>query len=113
MARNRNAPIASSRRNEIASITTATAAALSLWIRIDTNETTTSTVYDTVKVQVVDGSTTTTLATYSNLNAATGYAQKTLTVTGSGSTTVTFSGVEGSQIATSFVLDDVTLTPRA
>jgi hypothetical protein len=39
--------------------------------------------------------------------------QKSLTVTGSGSKTITFTGVEGSQIATSFVLDDITLTPAA
>ena len=56
---------------------TATAASLSLRIRIDTAETTGLTVYDTVKVQIVDGSTTTTLATYSNLNKNTSYVQKT------------------------------------
>lgn len=32
---------------------------------------------------------------------------------GAGSTTVTFTGVEGSQIQTSFVLDDVALTPHS
>ena len=39
---------------------------LSFWLRTDTAETG-STVYDTMKVQVVSGSTTTTLATYSNV----------------------------------------------
>ena len=84
-------------------------ATLSFWLHIDTAETTTTTAYDKLTV-TAKGST---LATYSNLNAASGYVQKSLTITGSGSTTVTFTGVEGSQIQTSFVLDDVTLTPRA
>jgi aminopeptidase S len=91
---------------------TATAAALSLWIRIDTNETTTSTVYDTVKVQVVDGSTTTTLATYSNLNKNTTYTQKTFNVLAYKGKTITvkFLGQEDSSLQTSFVIDDVALT---
>ncbi|GAA1605187.1 M28 family peptidase [Kribbella sancticallisti] len=90
----------------------ATAAALSLWIRIDTTETTTSTVYDTVKVQVVDGATTTTLATYSNLNKSTSYVQKTLNVLAYKGKTVTirFLGQEDSSLQTSFVIDDVALT---
>jgi hypothetical protein len=84
-------------------------ATLSFWLHIDTDETTTSTAYDKLTV-TAKGST---LATYSNLDAASGYVQKSLTVTGSGSTTVLFTGVEGTQIQTSFVLDDVTLTPTA
>ncbi len=89
----------------------ATAATLSLWVRIDTAETTTSTVYDTVKVQVVDGSTTTTLATYSNLNKSTSYVQKTLNVLAYKGKTVTvkFVGQEDSSLQTSFVIDDVAL----
>ncbi|MEV8375395.1 M28 family metallopeptidase [Kribbella sp. NPDC056861] len=89
-----------------------TAAALSLWIRIDTAETTTSTVYDTVKVQVVDGSTTTTLATYSNLNKSTAYVQKTLNLLPYKGKTVTikFLGQEDSSLQTSFVIDDVAAT---
>ena len=91
---------------------TATAASLSLWIRIDTAETTSSTVYDTVKVQIVDGSTTTTLATYSNLNKSSSYVQKTLDVTQYKGRTVTvkFVGQEDSSLQTSFVIDDVALT---
>ena len=54
----------------------ATSATLSFWLRIDTKETGT-TAYDTLAVQVVSGTTTTTLATYSNANAG-GYAQRTL-----------------------------------
>ena len=91
---------------------TATAASLSLWIRIDTAETTSSTVYDTVKVQIVDGSTTTTLATYSNLNKSSSYVQKTLDVTQYKGRTVTvkFVGQEDSSLQTSCVIDDVALT---
>ncbi|WP_327637321.1 M4 family metallopeptidase [Kribbella sp. NBC_00482] len=90
----------------------ATAATLSFWIRIDTAETTGSTVYDTAKVQVVDGSTTTTLATYSNLNKNTSYVQKTLNVTQYKGKTVTvkFVGQEDSSLQTSFVIDDTSLT---
>jgi hypothetical protein len=84
-------------------------ATLSFYLHIDTDETTTSTAYD--KLTVTAGGTT--LATYSNLNAASGYAVKTFTVSGTGSTTLTFTGVEGSQLQTSFVVDDVTLTPKA
>lgn len=84
-------------------------ATLSFWLHVDTDETTTTTAYDKLTVTAKGA----TLATYSNLNASSGYVQKSLTVTGSGSTTVTFTGVEGTQIATSFVLDDVTLTPKA
>ncbi|MFD0525121.1 hypothetical protein [Paractinoplanes durhamensis] len=84
-------------------------ATLSFWLHIDTDETTTTTAYDNLTV-TAKGST---LATYSNLNAASGYVQKSLSISGSGSTTVTFTGVEGSQIQTSFVVDDVTLTPTA
>ena len=84
-------------------------ATLSFWLHVDTAETTTSTAYDKLTV-AARGST---LATYSNLNAASGYVQKSLTISGSGSTAITFTGVEGSQLQTSFVLDDVTLTPKA
>ncbi|WP_350281443.1 M4 family metallopeptidase [Kribbella sp. HUAS MG21] len=89
-----------------------TSATLSFWIRIDTAETTSSTVYDTAKVQVVDGSTVTTLATYSNLNKNTTYVQKTLNVTQYKGKTVTvrFVGQEDSSLQTSFVIDDTSLT---
>jgi hypothetical protein len=85
-----------------------TRATLSFWLRVDTDETGT-TAYDKLTVAARG----TTLATYSNLNGGSTYVQRTLTVTGSGSTTITFTGVEGSQLATAFVIDDVTLTPAA
>jgi len=82
-------------------------ATLSFWLHIDTAETTTSTAYD--KLTVKAGSTT--LATYSNLNKNTGYAQKSFDVSSLAGQTVTisFSGVEDSSLQTSFVVDDTAL----
>ena len=83
-------------------------ATLSFWLHIDTAETSTSTAYD--KLTVKAGSTT--LATYSNLNKASGYAQKTFDVSSLAGQTVTisFSGVEDSGLQTSFVIDDTAVT---
>ena len=65
-------------------------ATLSFYVHIDTAETTTTTAYD--KLTVKAGSTT--LATYSNLNAATGYVLKSFDVSSLAGQTVTigFSG---------------------
>ncbi|MGC4806872.1 M28 family peptidase [Micromonospora sp. DT233] len=81
---------------------------LSFWLHIDTAETTSSTAYDKLTVQV--GSTT--LATYSNLNKASGYVQRTFNAAAYAGQTVTlkFTGVEDFSLQTSFVVDDVTLT---
>ncbi|PYC74476.1 hydrolase [Streptomyces tateyamensis] len=80
---------------------------LSYWLHIDTAETTTSTAYDKL-VLTANG---TTLATYSNLNHNTGYAQKTvdLSAYAGKSVTLTFTGTEDSQKQTSFVIDDAAL----
>lgn len=53
-----------------------------------------------------------TLATYSNVNAAAGYALKSLNMSAYIGQTVTlkFLGTEDASLATSFVLDDITLT---
>ncbi|MEV6166864.1 hydrolase [Streptomyces sp. NPDC051954] len=89
-------------------------ATLSFYLHIDTAETTTSTAYDTLKVQVLNGSGTVlgTPATYSNLNAATGYTQRSISLSGYAGQTVTvrFTGTEGSILQTSFVVDDTALT---
>jgi len=89
---------------------TATAATLSFWIRIDTAESG-STAYDTAKVQVVDGSSTTTLATYSNANANSSYVQKSFDVAAFKGKTVSvkFLMNEDSSLQTSFVVDDTAL----
>ncbi|MEU1530918.1 putative Ig domain-containing protein [Streptomyces fagopyri] len=83
-------------------------ASLTFYLHIDTAETTTSTAYD--KLTVTAGSTT--LASYSNLNKATGYAQKTFDLSSFAGSTVTlkFSGAEDSSLQTSFVLDDTAVT---
>ncbi len=53
-----------------------------------------------------------TLATYSNLNAASGYLLKSFSLASYIGQTVTikFTGAEDASYRTSFVLDDVTLT---
>ncbi|MEV7347136.1 hydrolase [Streptomyces sp. NPDC093544] len=89
------------------------AATLSFYLHVDTAETTTSTAYDTLKAQVLNSSGTVLamLATYSNLNAATGYTQRTFNLGSYAGQTVTvkFTGVEGSILQTSFVIDDTAL----
>ena len=90
---------------------TATSATLSFWIRIDTSESG-STAYDTAKVQIVNGTTTATLATYSNANANSTYVQKSFDLTAYKGTTVSvkFLMNEDSSLQTSFVVDDTALT---
>jgi hypothetical protein len=92
---------------------TATAATLTFWLHIDTAETTTSTAFDTLTVQVRNSSGTvlSTLATYSNLNHNTGYVQKSFNLLSFKGQTIQifFSGAEDFTLQTSFVLDDVNL----
>ncbi|GGY88414.1 hypothetical protein GCM10010300_35630 [Streptomyces olivaceoviridis] len=91
-----------------------TSATLSFYLHVDTAETTTSTAYDTLKAQVLSsgGTVLSTLATYSNLNAASGYTQRAFNLASYAGQTVTikFTGTEGSTLQTSFVLDDTALT---
>ena len=93
---------------------TATSATLSFYLRIDSAETTTSTAYDTLRVQVIADGVTTTLATYSNLNENTSYLQKSFNLNSYRGKTVTvkFTGTEDSSAQTSFVIDDTALTVR-
>ncbi|WP_430376739.1 M4 family metallopeptidase [Streptomyces sp. B1-3] len=85
-----------------------TGTTFTFYLHIDTAETTTSTQYD--KLTVTAGSTT--LATYSNLNAASGYVQKSFSLAAFAGQTVTlkFTGVEDSSLQTSFVIDDTAVT---
>jgi len=91
-----------------------TSATLQYYLHIDTAETTGSTAYDKLTVQVLNSSGTVlgTLATFSNLNKVSGYAVHTASLSKYIGQTVTirFRGVEDSSLQTSFVLDDVTLT---
>ena len=83
-------------------------ATLSFYVHIDSAETTTSTAYD--KLVVKAG--TITLATYSNLNKASGYVLKSFNVSSLAGQTVpiSFTGTEDSSLQTSFVVDDTALT---
>ena len=81
-------------------------ATLSFWLHIDTEETTTTTAYDKLTLKV----NTTQVASWSNLNHNLGYSQRTLTLSGTGSFTITFTATEDSSLLTTFVLDDVTVT---
>jgi len=83
-------------------------ASVSFFIHIDTSETTTTTQFDKLTVALINGTTTTTLRTFSNLNHATGYTQVTLPLSGVAghSVTIKFTGTEDSSLQTSFVIDD-------
>ncbi|HEU5417258.1 MAG TPA: phospholipase D-like domain-containing protein [Streptosporangiaceae bacterium] len=86
---------------------------LSFWLHIDTAETSTSTAYDTLKVQVLNSSGTVlgTLATFSNLNHNTGYAQHSYNMAAYAGQTISlkFTGSEDYTKQTSFVIDDTAL----
>jgi len=90
-----------------------TSATLTFWLHIDTAETTTTTAFDTLKVQVLNtsGTVLATLGTFSNLNHATGYQQRSFSMNSFIGQTVVikFTGTEDSSLQTSFVIDDVNL----
>lgn len=82
---------------------------LSFWLRVDTAERNRR-VYDTLRVRV-DG---TTVATYSNRDAGSGYVQRTVDLSAYAGRTVTlsFTSAEDSSRQTSFLVDDVSLASR-
>jgi serine protease len=87
-----------------------TATTFSFWLHIDTAETTTTTQYDMLTI-TANG---TTLATFSNLNHASGYQQHTYSLgsfAGS-SVTVKFTGTEDYELQTSFVVDDTAINTK-
>jgi hypothetical protein len=100
--------------SQTVNIPTGCAATLSLYLHIDTAETTTTTAYDTLKVQVLNsgGTVLSTLGTYSNLDAASGYALKTFNLGAYAGqpVTVKLTGTEGSTLQTSFVVDDTSVS---
>ncbi|MFI9270069.1 protease pro-enzyme activation domain-containing protein [Kitasatospora sp. NPDC052896] len=81
-------------------------ATFSFWLHVDTTETG-NTAYDTLTVQA-NG---TTLHTFSNVDANTGYVQKSFDLSSYAGQTVTlkFTGTEGDSLSTSFVIDDTAL----
>jgi hypothetical protein len=88
-------------------------ATLTFWLHIDSAETTTTTAFDTLRVQIRNSSNTvlSTLATYSNLNKATGYTQKSFDVSSFQGQTIRvyLLGTEDASLQTSFVVDDFAL----
>ncbi|HEV7507947.1 MAG TPA: hypothetical protein VGS07_23890 [Thermoanaerobaculia bacterium] len=91
----------------------ATTATLTFWLHIDTAETSTTTPFDTLKVQLRNSSNAviSTLATYSNLNKTNGYLQKSFDLTAFKGQTIRIYllGTEDSSRQTSFVVDDFAL----
>jgi hypothetical protein len=91
------------------------AATLSYWLHVDTTENTTTAKPDTFTVQVLNSSGTVlaTVASYSNLNAASGYQQRSVSLSAYAgqSVSVKFIGVETdtSGGTTDFVIDDTAL----
>ncbi len=85
---------------------------LSYWLHIDTAETGTK-AYDTMTVQILNSAGTVlgTVATYSNVNANTGYTQHTASLAAYAGQTVTlkFTGTEDYELQTSFVIDDTAI----
>jgi uncharacterized membrane protein len=91
----------------------ATSATLSFWLHIDTAETSTTRMFDTLQVQIRDssGNVLQTLQTFSNLDHITGYKQHTYNLNSFiGKTIQVFLiGKEDFELQTSFVLDDFAL----
>ncbi len=81
-----------------------TGTTFSFWLHIDTAETTRTTAFDKLTI-TANG---TTIATFSNLNAASGYQQHSFSLSSFAGQTVTlkFTGTEDSSLQTSFVVDD-------
>lgn len=90
-----------------------TSADFTFWLHIDTAETGTK-AFDTLTLQVLNssGSVLSTPATFSNVDAANGYSQRSVDLAQFAGQTVTvqFTGTEDNQQQTSFVIDDTALT---
>jgi Putative Ig domain len=81
-----------------------TGTTFSFWLHIDTSETTTTTAFDKLTI-TANG---TTIATFSNLNHASGYQQHSFSLGSFAGQTVSlkFTGTEDASLQTSFVVDD-------
>jgi hypothetical protein len=86
---------------------------LSFWLHINTGHGTSTKVYDTMTAQVTNSSGTVlgTLATFTNVNHNTGYAEYTYNLSAYAGQTVTllFTGVQTTSTETSFVIGEVDL----
>nr|WP_315486117.1 CehA/McbA family metallohydrolase [uncultured Undibacterium sp.] len=92
---------------------TSTSTTLNFWLKIVSDETTTTQAYDTLKLQIRNSSGTvlSTLASFSNLNKGISYISKSFDLTAYKGQTIRiyFLGTEGSVTATSFLIDDVSV----
>ncbi|SDO70634.1 Putative Ig domain-containing protein [Actinokineospora alba] len=92
----------------------AASASVSYWVRIDTAETTTSTAFDKLQLQVLNSSGTVlgTLGTLSNLNKSTSYVQKTYDLSAYKGQTIRLRWLvnEDVSLQTTFAVDDTALT---
>ena len=90
----------------------ATSAQLKFYLRVLTNETTSSYAYDKLSVQVLDGYGTYTVGSWSNLDAGSSYQERTVDLNNFRGKTVTlrFKGVEDSAKATVFRIDDASVS---
>ena len=104
---------ADSAYQQIAIPTGKTSATLTFFMKIDTAETTTTSAYDKMSVQILNSSGTVlaTLATYSNLNKSTSYSQKSFSLNAYIGQTirVKFNATEDSSLQTSFLVDSTAL----
>jgi subtilase family serine protease len=84
---------------------------LSFYLHVDTAETTKTVARDKLTVSLTSGGKTTTLGTFSNLDAAKGYSQLSFGLDAYAGKTVTlkFTGTENGSAQTSFVIDDVSV----
>ena len=103
-------------RQQISVPSSATTVTLGFWLRVASNETTTTNAFDVLRVQVRDTSNKVlgTLGTFSNLNKGTSYIERSFDVSAYRGQTVRiyFEGVEGSTVQTSFLIDDVSVLAR-
>ncbi|WP_084467848.1 hypothetical protein [Actinokineospora inagensis] len=90
---------------------TANTVTLGYYLRIATQESGT-TPYDYLRVQIIDGSTTTTVKTYSNADANSGYTYRTVDLSAyrGKSVTLRFYGTEDSNLQSDFLVDTVAVT---
>jgi len=83
---------------------------LTFYLKIDTAETTTTTAYDRLSIQIRNSSNAVlaTLATYSNLNKSAGFVLKSFDLSAYRGQTIRiyFLGTEDVTLQTSFVIDD-------
>ena len=79
---------------------------LSFGLHIETQETTTTTAYDTLTLKANS----VVLARWSNLNHNAGYSQKTFTMSGGQTLTFSFTATEDWTLLTSFFVSQVTFT---